>query len=126
MSYAIRIVRYPKDEPISLDEWKRAVSSTDGVRLCSLEALKITNPQTGEIIGIPIRDGDTEVYFPDEQNWHPIFRWSRNSAQFNAGFEFGDSSHPIWRAATVLANRLNAGLRGDEGEYYNLETGAPI
>src|SRR5437762_1505330 len=68
VAYELHIERLPlTDEgertPISSDEWKAALSATEGVRLCPPGAHTITNPKTGEVISIPRRDGDAEVYF---------------------------------------------------------------
>jgi hypothetical protein len=126
MGYTVRIVRAQESAPILLDEWKQAVSSIEGIRLTSVDAHTIRNPRTGQTINIPVQEGDAEVYFPDDREWHPVFRWLRNAAQFNGGSEFGDVSHPVWRAATAIANLLNARIRGDEGDYYDSETGEAI
>src|SRR5438552_1468230 len=34
-----------------------------------------------------------------------------------------DASHPVWAAAVALASHLDAVIRGDEGEIYDLQTG---
>jgi len=112
--------------PIPLDEWKAALSSTEGVRLCPPGANRIANPKTGQVISIPRRDGDADVYFSDERVWYPVFRWFNGAAHVNARFEPGDSSHPVWVAAVALATRLGAVIRGDDGEVYDLQTGAVI
>ena len=128
MAYELHIERLPLNDegeptPIALDDWKTALSSTEGVRLCPPGVNTITNPKTGEVISIPRRDGDAEVYFPDEQIWRPTFRWFESAAHVNARFEPGDSSHPVWIAAVALASRLGAVIRGDDGESYDLQTG---
>ena len=109
--------------PIPLDAWKAAVSALEGIRFCVPGVQTITNPRTGEVISIPRRDGDAEVYFPDEQTWHAVFRWFDGGVSFNASFEPGNSSHPVWSKAVVLASRLGAVIRGDDGEIYDLSTG---
>jgi len=128
MAYELHIERVPLSDggeptPIPLDEWKSALSAIEGVRLCSPGANTITNPKTGEVISIPRRDGDAEVYFPDERAWHQVFRWFEGAAHVNARFEPGDSSHPVWAAAVALASRLGAVIRGDDGGVYDLQTG---
>jgi hypothetical protein len=131
MAYELHIERFPlTDEgeatPIPLEDWKAALSSTEGVRLCPPGADTITNPKTGETINIPRGDGDAEVYFPDDQAWHSVFRWCKGAAHVNARFDPGDSSHPVWRAAAALASHLGAEIRGDDGERYDLQTGEVI
>ena len=131
MAYELHIERCllsDGGEPTSipLDEWKSALSTTEGVRLCPPGANSLTKPKTGEVISIPKRDGDAEVYFSDERVWRPVFRWFKGAAHVNARFEPGDSSHPVWRATVALASRLGAVIRGDDGEVCDLETGEVI
>jgi hypothetical protein len=128
MAYELHIERLPLNDegeatPIPLEDWKAALSATEGVRLCPPGANTITNPKTGEVISIPRRDGDAEVYFPDEQTWRPVFRWFEGAASVNARFDPGDASHPVWVAAVALATQLGAVIRGDDGEVYDLQTG---
>ena len=131
MPYTLHIERLPlsdEGEPtlIPLEEWKNALSTTEGIRPCPPGANTITNPKTGEIISIPRQEGDAEVFFPQDGTWHPAIRWSEGSAHITARFEPGDSSHPVWTAAVSLAKKLNAIIRGDDGEIYDLETGKII
>jgi len=131
MAYELHIERLPlnakgEPTPIPLTDWKAALSAVQGVRLCPAGAESITNPKTGEVIGFPRRDGDAEVYIPDKQEWRSVFRWFAGAAHVNASFEPGDKSHPVWQAAVVLAARLNAVIRGDDGEVYDLETGEAL
>lgn len=128
MAYELHIERLPiNDEgdptPIPLEQWKAALLATEGVRLCPQGVHTITNPKTGEVIGIPRRDGDAEVYFPEVQAWHPVFRWFEGAAHVNAKFKPGDSLHPVWLATVGLASQLGAVVRGDDGEFYDLQTG---
>lgn len=131
MSYDLHIERmgsHPDSDPtpIPLAEWASAVAGTEGVRLFAAEAHTITNPKTGEVISIPSRRGDAEVFFPDTRQWHAVFRWSGDSAVFAGRLDPGDSSHPVWAAAVALAHRLDAVIRGDEGEIYDLQTGEVV
>ena len=131
MAYELHIEgvdRNENGEPmhIALADWKAACSATTGVRLCAETTHTITNPKTGEVISIPRRDGDAEVYFSDESMWHAVFNWFDGAAHFNARFEPGDSSHPVWRAAVALSSCLGAAIRGDDGERYDLQTGEVI
>ena len=130
MAYELHIERLGKDKhgeatPIPLEEWKAAVSATPGVRLCAPGVRTLTLPN-GASLNMPIRDGDAEVSFPDEQAWEAVFRWQAGAASFNARFDPGDSSHPVWTAAVALASRLGAAIRGDDGESYDLQTGEVI
>lgn len=111
---------------IPLDEWKSALSATKGVRLSPPGENTITNPNTGETICIQRRDGDAEIDFANDRTWQPAIRWFDGVAHVNARFEPGDSSEPVWTAAVTLALRLDAVIRGDEGEIYDLQTGEVI
>ena len=130
MAYEVHIERLGQDKhgeaiPIPLEEWKAVVATTPGVRLCPPGARKLTTPD-GASINIPTQDGDLEVSFPAPQGWQTAFRWHKGAASFNARFEPGDRSHPVWAAAVALASRLHAAIRGDDGESYDLQTGGVI
>lgn len=133
MAYELHIARVRNDEqvPILLEAWLSAVSSSEGVRRFAGGDHKITNPKTGEIIFICARNGDAEVYFPDRNVWLSSFRWSNGAAHFNARSVMDESmrldvSSPVWRAASALAARLDAVIRGDEGEMYDPRTGSAV
>ncbi len=85
----------------------------------------MTDPKTGEQLVMPSDSGDVEVFFPEDDEWIPVFYWyERNStASCNARFQPGDTSHPVWNAAVALASALGAVIQGDEGEVYDLQTG---
>jgi hypothetical protein len=131
MAYALHIERLAsraaeKPSPIPLDEWKRALSAMEGVRLCVQKANTMTIPGTDEVLTIPHRDGDAEVYFPDEKKWHAVFNWFNGSATFKADIALEHLPNPIWTAAVALASELGAVIRGDGGEQYDLQTGEVV
>ncbi len=129
MAYALHIERLnPKGEavPIPIEEWKEALSTVRGVRPCSEEAVTISNPATNAVLRIPHRDGDAEVYFPQERAWHAVFSWFRGSASFKAAAALDNLPGPVWTAAVALATHLAATVRGDDGELYDLETGEVV
>lgn len=107
--------------PILLEEWRAAVAATEGVRLFAGKAHIL------DIAGHGIRsfanEGDVEVWFSRDRQWHYGFRWDGGSATFSSRVDPGDMSHPVWAAAVALASRLGATIRGDEGETYDLQTG---
>jgi hypothetical protein len=118
MGYDLHIERTGTDrdsEPtaIPLEDWKAALSLTEGVRLL----------RDRTALSIATRDGDAEVLWVDDGQWRPAFSWSRGSVKFSGHLEPGDRAHPVWAAAVGLATRLGAVIRGDEGEIYDLETG---
>lgn len=125
MAYDLHIER-ADESPISLWQWSEAVAATEGVRFFLGRTHTVTIPETGEVISERAREGDTEVFLPDSGEWHPVFRWRGDGAVFAASFGPTRTSHPVWRAAVALARRLGAGIRGDEGETYNLETGEAV
>jgi len=131
MAYELHIERLPVNDegeptPIPLEDWKAAIAATQGVRLFTADAHTITNPATGEVISIAKRDGDAEVYFPEVGKWISAFRWFEGSAKFNARFMSGKLHDPVWMAAAALASHLDAVIRGDEGERYDLKTAEVI
>jgi len=131
MGYDLHIERRGRDadaDPIAipLEEWKAALSAAEGVRLLSDREVRTTNPKTGEVISISTRDGDAEVFWTEDGKWRPAFSWRRGSVKFAGHLEPGDRAHPVWAAAVVLAARLGAMIRGDEGEVYDLETGEVV
>jgi hypothetical protein len=128
MAYCLNIQRLPLNEegeptPIPLEDWKSALSSTEGARLCVQKALTITNPKTGEVIKIPHREGDAEVYFPDDRTWRAVFGWFRGSASFRASVALERLPNPVWSVAANLASHLGAVIRSDDGEIYDLQSG---
>jgi hypothetical protein len=130
MAYALHIERLSLEDEgqpvlIPLEDWKGALSAVEGARLCVEKTLKIKSPDTGAIISIPHRDGDAEVYFPDEKKWHAVFNWFNGSATFKA-IALEHLPNPVWTAATTLASRLGAVIRGDDGERYDLQTGEVV
>jgi hypothetical protein len=131
MAYALHIERLPsknatKPTPIPLEDWKRALSAVQGVRLCTEKAYTITIPGTGEIVSFPHRDGDAEVYFSDQQKWHAVLSWFNGSASFKAEIALESLPNPVWTAAAALASQLGAVIRGDDGESYDLPSGEVI
>jgi hypothetical protein len=80
---------------ISFTDWLATVAATEGVRLSAPQARAITNPKSGEIISIPTREGDAEVFFVDSGQWRPVFRWLDYSVVFAGRFDPRDASHPV-------------------------------
>jgi hypothetical protein len=63
LAYELHIVRRfddGKTSPITLEEWRAAVSMVPGIRMASGE-IEIRNPSTGAIIRIPNKGGDSEI-----------------------------------------------------------------
>ena len=131
MGYALHIERLASKTagdptPIPLDDWKRALSAIEGVRLCVQKDYTITIPGTSEVLSIPHREGDAEVYFPEEQKWHAVFSWFNGSASFKADIALERLPNPIWTAASALGSHVGGVIRGDDGEQYDLRTGEVV
>jgi hypothetical protein len=128
MAYTLHIERLSLNDrgeplPIPLKEWKTALSETEGVRLRVNEAYELAIPNTGKVLSIPHCEGDAEIYFPDNQKWEAVFAWFNGSATFKADIALEHLPNPIWTAAVALALRLEAVIRGDDGERYDLQSG---
>src|SRR5262249_41142049 len=113
MPYELHIERVEEEGGISLDEWLKAIAGTEGVRLVRATEHTIINPRTGQRISVPASEGDAEVFFPKIGGWLAVFSWRRGSVAFNVGNEPLDANNPAFLAATALATRLGATIRGD-------------
>jgi hypothetical protein len=127
MPYRLRFIKQEQNESgrparIPLEDWKKVVSTIEGIRLCPPTVLTGKHPKTGDVINI-VKEGDVEVYFPAEQTWHRVFRWSAGNPRFTVTFAPGDRSHPTWAAAIALASSLGALIQGEKKELYDLQTG---
>jgi hypothetical protein len=111
MAYEVRIKR---ENPISMDEWIKAVNSTDGVRLSTTESTA-RNPKTGAVISIGVSDGDAQIRIDGE--WYPCFRWFEGSVAFRAGAT-ADAESEMGRIVRELAKKLGSRLIGDGGAEY--------
>ena len=116
MAYEIHITG--KEEVISIEEWKDAISAVEGVRLSKGET-SITNPKTGEVLtiggGSPL---DVEILDVESNDWVKCLYWRAGRASINARFDLEDTNDPFRRALGALASHLSAEIVGDEGEKY--------
>jgi hypothetical protein len=113
MGYDIRIQRTPG---FTLDEWKAAVESTEGVRL-NAGKVAVRNPKTGEVVSIPGMAGDAEVDV--DGHWIPCFRWRpKGFVVFCSDPDFMNPESKLRKLARGLGEKLNATLCGQEGEIY--------
>jgi hypothetical protein len=122
MGYSLHIERGSASNanPITINEWKSAVASVDGTRLKTGDNT-ISNPSTGEVIRIPGKEGEVEVYLQGEDLWIAAITWFEGAATFRAP-QVMDGTDPVWAAARKLATLLGAQICGDEGECYDLDT----
>lgn len=132
MPYALYLERFAADsaeaEPPPFAEWTAAVAAVPGTRLYEGSVYSATNPMTGDTISMHVAAGSAEVFFPDKKAWHLVFirHPGSGSVSFDVHFEPGDQNSPVWMAAVALASQLGARISGDEGEFYDLQTGAVL
>ena len=118
--YEIRIIR--PGGTITLDEWKAAVDYVDGVRLRSND-IPATNPHTGEVITVPHREGDAEIFFEDTRQSGPILTWrSRGYVVFRGTDDFVHDESRVRLVIRALADRLNASVLGEGEKSTNLRS----
>lgn len=118
MPSSLHIIRKDKAgeaHPITLDEWKAALATYDDLRLCDGDAQAI-NPLTGEIISMPNRGGDAEIWRPDCEDWLRVFWYSPDGFISFPAPEDGDKDqlHGL-SLARSLALKLDAKIYNDEG-----------
>ncbi len=117
MGYEVHIKR-DDGLAIGFDEWCAAVARTGGMRLASGGTLAV-NPETGEKITIPGRDGDVEVYFQEDDAWSPCLWWFSGRISFRPPSDFSSPDSRFRRALVALAKQLGARLVGGDGEVYD-------
>jgi hypothetical protein len=134
MSYNFHIERLRPDAeswmeeavlPISLEEWRAAVSQVENARLQTDDHVVSNAANPSQKIKMPVREGTVEIYLPQEDLWSPAITWRGTSAVFRAPAK-NDSSDPLWSVAVQLAQLLNARIRGQEAELYCLTTGKVV
>lgn len=118
MTYFLRIEREMEDgeaRPITLPEWKEAVSSVEGVRMSEGDAA-LVNPLTKETVVLHNRGGDAELFRADCNRWLRVLWWTPDGiVRFPAPETDGD---PLLNAARGLATELDARIVGQDGEIY--------
>lgn len=112
MAYELHIER---DRAIEIEEWAKVVSSVTELRLTEQEAA-VVNPISGEQIVMESRADDVSVEVDGQ--WTPIFRLAGGAVHFRAP-HCTDASDPVMRSALLLASKLNAVVRGDDGDEYD-------
>jgi hypothetical protein len=123
MSYFIYIER--DNSPISLEEWKHAVSKIEGVKLHA-EPIEAINPSTNQLISISSVEGTVAVLFKSggflgfasSEEWVPAIQYQNGRAYIKATEEIENKKNPIRNAVSKIAQALSATIRGEEGEEY--------
>jgi hypothetical protein len=123
MGYSIFIEKDNAD--ITLEDWKDAVSSINGIRLDS-ESVVGMNPKTNESISISGSEGDVSILFKTggflgfraKEEWRKALYFQNGHAQFNATEDIEDPKNPVHIAASKLAKSLSAKIRGEADEEY--------
>jgi hypothetical protein len=93
-------------------KWLLAVGRAEHVRASS-EPVSLTNPQTGETISMSRETGDVDVYFPETDEWLPVFAWRGSSVKFNAR-PYQELPH-LRQVVAALVKSLGARIVDDEG-----------
>jgi len=124
MGYSLHIER--ENNPIAIEEWKKAVSEVSIARIQEAENIAV-NPSTREKIQILVNEGDVEVLFKvkglkklfgQKASWKPSISFFDGKAFFIATEDIENNANPVHQVAAALAKKLNAVVRGDEGEEY--------
>ncbi|MCJ2178044.1 hypothetical protein MTR64_05675 [Novosphingobium sp. 2580] len=102
-----------KPDAITLEEWAEAVDHIEGVRMAKGDA-EVANPLTKEIVVLPNRGGDAEVFREDCHRWLRALFWTPDGAVRFA--EPGMAGDPIVPLACQLADELHARVCDDRGE----------
>ena len=117
MGYNLGISR-DESNPISLEEWIKAVQRIDGLRIATGN-WTVRNPRTGAEVMILDTGGDVEIFFETEKQWVRVFRWCEDGASFTSrNVNMKDPADPVRNAAMKLAAVLSARVTDDEGEVY--------
>lgn len=123
MSYCLSINRPPKHpgdfcDPIEFDEWIDAVNEVNGVRFVGSDSDDANEEYA-------------EVFFAEKPGcgidgvWETIFEYRDDGyIEFRGSSDYRPD-HPVWIAAAALAKKLQAQIRGQDGESYDLDTAEP-
>jgi hypothetical protein len=125
MGYSIFISRQNNEE-ISIEEWKQAVNSIDGVKLDSDPIVGI-NPNSKAQTSVACNEGDVAVAFKTggflgigaKIQWQKAIYFSHGCGQFNAAEDIEDPKNPVHIAAAKLSKALAENIRGEAGELYH-------
>lgn len=102
-----------RDSEIPLEEWRTAVTETEGLRLDENDIVA-TNPRTGEEIRIVGKPGSARVYNPAEDQWVMAFRHSPDLIFFHAPDDWEEKTCYMRPLAFGLARRLGAQIIDEE------------
>ncbi|RED49978.1 hypothetical protein [Aestuariispira insulae] len=93
MGYSIHI-ELENGEPIDPNQWKQAVDRLEYVRIHAEAFVEATNPNTGEVIKMPLSGLDADVWNPGSNQWELVLywrSWGAVSAAMLAGFDHPDN-----------------------------------
>ncbi|MDQ8205866.1 hypothetical protein [Pelagicoccus sp. SDUM812003] len=124
MGYQLHIER-PDEVEISDSEWESAVSEIPTLRFAQSNVTG-TPPTGGLTITIKSEDIDVEVLFETggflglfkKKEWIYAFSFSEGTASFSPPRDIDDQTDPVMKAARLLCKKLDAKIRGDDGEEY--------
>lgn len=109
MAYELHLER--ESGFLCYDDWLKAIEAVDGVRLYSKERYD-NDPDLEQPFPFHPPEGTAEMQF--DNDWIPVFYWQGGSVVF----KLGDEAEKVLAAALAMAERMNADVRGDEGELY--------
>ncbi|WP_067733150.1 hypothetical protein [Novosphingobium naphthalenivorans] len=104
-----------RPETITLEEWTGAVELMEGVRMAKGDAA-VTNPLTEQVVTLPNRGGDAEIFREDCHKWLRALFWTPDGMVRFA--EPGMAEDPIIPVASKLANTLRAHVCDEDGKPY--------
>ena len=102
-----------RHEAITLEEWTDAVGHVDGVRMACGDAA-VPNPLTEQLVTLPNRGGDAEVFRQDCERWMRALFWTPDGTVRFAEPEM--DGNPVLPLARKLASELRAQVHDDRGE----------
>ena len=110
-------------EPISLDEWRAAVEATEGVRFASTRKSERHGCGCGPRT-VGVKEGDVEVYFPDNDVWYLVFLWTeRGAPTCSLCVEFSELVPAVRAVSNSLSTCLGAAVVDDDGHFLAAESG---
>lgn len=122
MGYDIHVERRRGQPHITLAEWLAALATAPSARILTSDV------ELGPGMTIAPNPGDTELYFADEDRWQLVFRCT----ELRSGKAYIRTRATALGRPEVLAflrhvtAALDAIVKGDGGEEYDLATGDPV
>lgn len=109
MSISLFIERHDESgrQEIDLAEWQQIAMTDADLRLWS-GPLRIRNPQSGEVISIPVGPGASELRLQGE--WTPFLVWQGGALTCQYREEMEDPDNPVRLKIVELLQTLRASI----------------